>query len=289
MSDSDLRGIIENSQEASKHGEYYDKVWERLSQEYLRLQGYSKIRVEFIDYVISKYVSVEPNFNILDLGCGNGWLTAILSKYGNAYGVDFAPNAIAKAQETYGHIANYIVADPASPTLGLLFDKEYDLVVAARSIVYAGSRPPDLRLSPPDGAAETAKLAGESQACAAAHTRNGLAASAETAQDAHHQQRPYLPALPQPCPGCPSLPSRRDLGRGHHLCAPGTGVRVSGGHHGRVHPSGTRLASEPFAGSTPDADRVATGVSLWTSPAHPPQRPGASVCLPGLHRAVEAK
>ena len=141
---------------------------------------------------------------------------------------------------------------------------------AARGIVKAGNRLPDLRLSPPDGTAGTTGLAGESQAGAAGHAGNGLAASGEKAENPHYQQRPFLPALPEPCRRCRSQTPRRYLGGGHHLRALGTRLRLSGGHYGCVHSGGARLASEPLTGSSLDPEGAATGVDLWTLPADPP-------------------
>ena len=97
---------------------------------------------------------------------------------------------------------------------------------AARGIVKAGNRLPDLRLSPPDGTAGTTGLAGESQAGAAGHAGMGLTTSGEKAENPHYQQRPFLPALPEPCRRCRSQTPRRYLGGGHHLRALGTRLRV---------------------------------------------------------------
>ena len=63
---------------------------------------------------------------------------------------------------------------------------------------------------------------------------------------------------------------RRDLGGGHHLCALGAGLRVSGGHYGCVHSGGARLASEPLTGSPLDPEGAAAGAGVWTLPADPP-------------------
>ena len=41
---------------------------------------------------------------ILDLGCGTGWLTAILAQFGPTTGVDLSPLAIAQAKQRYSDV-----------------------------------------------------------------------------------------------------------------------------------------------------------------------------------------
>lgn len=129
---SDHQNIIQNAQLSSQHGQQYDVLWESWG-EINQLRGYAKARTDFIDYVIKKYIQPQKTLNILDLGCGTGWLTAYLSQYGNADGVDFAPKTIEQAQLRFKTGANYHLADPHSPTLGLP-SHHYQLLIASEVI-----------------------------------------------------------------------------------------------------------------------------------------------------------
>ena len=75
--------------------------------------------------------------NILDVGCGNGWLSAKLAKVakGNVTGVDINAVELAQARKVFGEIPNlrFINGDIRS---GILLDQRYDLLVFAASIQY---------------------------------------------------------------------------------------------------------------------------------------------------------
>ena len=67
---------------------------------------------------------------ILDLGCGTGWLTSILGRFGPTVGVDLSPLAIRRAQALYPDI-RFVAGD--------LFDVElpsqsFDIVVSVQVI-----------------------------------------------------------------------------------------------------------------------------------------------------------
>ena len=123
--------IIQNSEKSAQNSEFYETRWDT-SNEWQGSHGYGKIRVEFIEYVLNKYVN-DFNLSILDLGCGTGWLSKILSKYGTVDGVDFAAGLISIANEKYDEYGQFHVADPSSPTFGLK-SNNYDLIVATEVI-----------------------------------------------------------------------------------------------------------------------------------------------------------
>ncbi len=145
MSERESQDIIQNSKTAQSHSEFYDEVWKTAPQLPAQVESYSQIRMDFIDYVMRQYIKPASELNILDLGCGSGWLTAFVSKYGSATGVDFAPNAIRAAQEKYAGKASFVVADAESPTLGVPMDKPYDLVISSEVIEHIENQPAHLR------------------------------------------------------------------------------------------------------------------------------------------------
>ena len=75
--------------------------------------------------------------NILEVGCGNGWLSAKLSTVpkGNVTGIDINIVELEQARKVFGKIHNlrFMYGDIRS---GMLQDKKYDLIVFAASIQY---------------------------------------------------------------------------------------------------------------------------------------------------------
>lgn len=62
---------------------------------------------------------------MLDLGCGTGWLTSILGRFGPTTGVDLSPVAIQKAQALYPDV-RFMAADLSSETI----NETYDVIVS---------------------------------------------------------------------------------------------------------------------------------------------------------------
>ena len=71
----------------AKQREYYDKFWN--SKNGLCID--EKCRADFVISNVKKIKrKVSKDLKILDLGCGRGWLTNILSEYGDVLGVDLS-------------------------------------------------------------------------------------------------------------------------------------------------------------------------------------------------------
>lgn len=108
--------------------EYYDGYW--LGRKNLCID--EKCRKNFIISSVKKIMSeFKHPLRILDLGCGRGWLTEILSGYGNVLGVDLA---IDTAKQTYPHLkfkqANIIFNE---------IEEDYDLIVSSEVIEHLTS------------------------------------------------------------------------------------------------------------------------------------------------------
>lgn len=102
---------------------FYDRYWR--DREKLCID--EKCRKNF---VVSNIEKIKSEFScplrILDLGCGRGWLTEILSKYGNVLGVDLSTNA---AKILHPHLK--------FKQLDIISDKiegNYDVVVSSEVI-----------------------------------------------------------------------------------------------------------------------------------------------------------
>jgi 2-polyprenyl-3-methyl-5-hydroxy-6-metoxy-1,4-benzoquinol methylase len=131
------KDVLSNSQYASQTGQYYDERWKKiLKDEWRGSKGYGKLRVNAIESMITDFVK-PSNLKILDLGCGIGWLSKCLCQFGEVTGIDFSPETIAVAQETYKDFGHFVLADPSSETLGLPSYHDFDIVVSSEVIEHA--------------------------------------------------------------------------------------------------------------------------------------------------------
>jgi 2-polyprenyl-3-methyl-5-hydroxy-6-metoxy-1,4-benzoquinol methylase len=119
-----------NVKTAIANSDYYDKLWPSLG----RNLNYTEInRIKFIVDSLREYLG-EGNFQILDLGCGRGWMAPFLSPFGTITAIDFSEVGIEFAKTNYGDFATFILADPNSSTLGLPLDFKYDVIVSSEVI-----------------------------------------------------------------------------------------------------------------------------------------------------------
>ena len=87
---------------------------------------------------LSQYINRNGHVcNILEVGCGNGWLSAKLSTVvrGKVTGIDINMVEMEQARKVFGNIPNlqFMYGDIRC---GILQDKRYDLIVFAASIQY---------------------------------------------------------------------------------------------------------------------------------------------------------
>lgn len=87
-------------------------------------------RWEVIEYFI-KRINLHKDSNILDLGCGRGWLSNLLSSYGIVVGIEPVVNVLKYAKHLFPHI-NF-VAGKASSLLNN-YTKKFDLIVSSEVI-----------------------------------------------------------------------------------------------------------------------------------------------------------
>lgn len=88
----------------------------------------------FVKYIKDNYYeSKTEKFNILDLGCGRGWLTFLLSKYGNIVGIEPVKPVLKYAKKMFPQI-KFI----CGTTKDLIKDNDsfnkYDLIVSSEVI-----------------------------------------------------------------------------------------------------------------------------------------------------------
>ena len=96
-----------------------------------------KIRRKSCNHLL-QYIKKEGRiYNILEVGCGNGWLTSRLASIttGTTTGIDINRTELKKAKKIFQKRANlnFVCGDIRS---GILADQKFDLIVFAASVQY---------------------------------------------------------------------------------------------------------------------------------------------------------
>lgn len=123
--------IVANAREAARFAAFYEDRW-RL--EWLGIGKFHRVRAALIEHAVREYCQHNAIGKILDVGCGFGWLSLFLAKYGTYIGVDFAQRAIGYARCVYREFGSFIVADAEDPFLGLSKEIPFDIVIASEVI-----------------------------------------------------------------------------------------------------------------------------------------------------------
>jgi 2-polyprenyl-3-methyl-5-hydroxy-6-metoxy-1,4-benzoquinol methylase len=88
----------------------------------------------FVNYVKDNYYpSTRDKFTILDLGCGRGWLTFLLSKYGNIVGIEPVKPVVKYAKKMFPHLT-FICGTTKDLIRQNKEFKTYDLIVSSEVI-----------------------------------------------------------------------------------------------------------------------------------------------------------
>jgi ubiquinone/menaquinone biosynthesis C-methylase UbiE len=104
---------------------YTDPTIANKYEDYTESQN-GKIERGYLFGMISKQLPTEKDIKVLDLGCGDGWLTQKLSeKYSDVIGCDVSESLIAAAKRRYNN--NFVIADFSAPTK--FSDNQFDLIV----------------------------------------------------------------------------------------------------------------------------------------------------------------
>lgn len=107
---------------------FYDQRWSKP----MAAKGVSAVlRRRQIISLVRKYTKASE-LQILDLGCGKGYLSEALSRFGNVTAVDYAKKTIESNQKRVPHI-KFICADVTDSTLPKALG-DYDLVVTSEVI-----------------------------------------------------------------------------------------------------------------------------------------------------------
>jgi len=105
---------------------YYDSLWNRNIYRYQRLTHEELARGYFIISEVRKMKPKSGKMHILDVGCGRGWLTNALAKYGEVLGVDLSIKAATRVYPKLKFLKANFVTDQ--------IDGIYDVIVATEII-----------------------------------------------------------------------------------------------------------------------------------------------------------
>lgn len=87
-------------------------------------------RWEIIEYFVNK-IELKDQSNILDLGCGRGWLSNLLSSYGKVLGIEPVGNVVKYARSLFPDI-NFV--EGKATTLLNQYSGKFDLIVSSEVI-----------------------------------------------------------------------------------------------------------------------------------------------------------
>ncbi len=109
--------------------EYYNDFW---STHAFHLNQAEIIRLAEILKAVSKIEDINTNnkFTICDLGCGRGWLSNELVKFGEVTGVDLSPEGVQIASENWKSVKSF----EAQNILEWRPDTQFDIVVSSEVI-----------------------------------------------------------------------------------------------------------------------------------------------------------
>jgi len=96
----------DNFHSAKKNAEFYDTFWQSFTDE---IFSDEKKRVKAIIRLMKIFSTNKNNTNILDSGCGRGWMAPFLSQYGKYTGVDFSDEGIKYAKLRHGHLGDFFL------------------------------------------------------------------------------------------------------------------------------------------------------------------------------------
>ncbi len=85
----------------------------------------------------------KSDIKILDVGCGRGWTSNLLSKYGNVLGIDPVASVIEYGRELYPNIA--LMALGLEDYCSLYPEEKYDLIVCTEVLEHIVEKPQFLK------------------------------------------------------------------------------------------------------------------------------------------------
>ncbi|MFO0911768.1 MAG: class I SAM-dependent methyltransferase [Pirellulales bacterium] len=105
--------------------DFYDQRWSGEITRHNFLSAYDRPRVTSIVQNVVLRFDELGHLKVLDLGCGNGWLTRFLAPFATVSGIDLSPEGIRQASERYPD-HRFAVGSLFDEDI---FDEQFDVVV----------------------------------------------------------------------------------------------------------------------------------------------------------------
>jgi 2-polyprenyl-3-methyl-5-hydroxy-6-metoxy-1,4-benzoquinol methylase len=121
---------------------YYDQRFGNEEGHPSRLTLDETYRWNVIETVLKKIVAEHPvkTLQILDFGCGRGWLSQKLTAFGQVTGVDLSPESIKRAAGFFPEVT-FKVINAAEPVSGQLPAGTFDIVISSEVIEHVLNQP----------------------------------------------------------------------------------------------------------------------------------------------------
>ncbi|HEY9169190.1 MAG TPA: class I SAM-dependent methyltransferase [Lutibacter sp.] len=106
--------------------DFYDRFW-------LQNNKLNSLKLRRSIKILTYFVKVKKEFKdptVLDLGCGEGRLTAFIGEFGFVEGIELSQNAVERANKLYPHV-NYLQGDVLTHNFG---EKKFDVVISQEVI-----------------------------------------------------------------------------------------------------------------------------------------------------------
>ena len=117
-----------NRPSTEEQQKFYDRLWADRSRSLNSWEVQRLSRV--LAGIATLFQTRNANLAICDLGCGTGWMSNELKRFGHVVGVDFSEEGVRVARETYPEVTF---------DQGDVLDDAKQVIVGNRSIVNRGN------------------------------------------------------------------------------------------------------------------------------------------------------
>jgi 2-polyprenyl-3-methyl-5-hydroxy-6-metoxy-1,4-benzoquinol methylase len=126
----------ELAQYTAEANEYYSELWRSEGWGNAQPNEDERLRANAIHRLLNDRVmssrTETGDFRIVDIGCGRGWLTAMLAAHGTVLGIDPIPAAVERAKSLFPNLT-FRIADGAD-LISEGSENQFDLVVSSEVI-----------------------------------------------------------------------------------------------------------------------------------------------------------
>jgi SAM-dependent methyltransferase len=126
--------MVDTNEYLLKTKDYYNnRLGNETNSSELNMEDW--FRWEMIEKKLKRFLEARSRkeINILDFGCGTGWLSHLLSKYGNVTGIDISEKAIELASQKYKGI-HFVSFDASSKAFEKIKETTFDFIVSSEVI-----------------------------------------------------------------------------------------------------------------------------------------------------------